>query len=68
MNMREAFQQAKRLWPSLKPTRPAMNTLTDDKRGVIIACHDQPVSLVIYSETDLYRIRAMIEIALSNHK
>jgi hypothetical protein len=68
MNKREAFRQAKRVYPQLEPTRASGFTLTDDGKGVIIAGHEQPVVMVLHNRTDIYRLMGMCQAALNNGK
>lgn len=65
MNKREAFKNAKEIFPSLAPTRAGGFTLSDDGKCVIVACHDEKVSLVLYNETDLYRLLSFCQMALN---
>lgn len=64
MSRPKAFVKAKKTFPGLKPTRPACFTMTDDCKSVLISCYDEPVCLVVDGETDLWRLRSIINMAL----
>ena len=64
MNKREAFKNAKEVFPGLKPTRAGGFVLSDDGKGVIVACHDEKVSLVLHNETDISRLLSCCQMAL----
>jgi len=64
MNKATAFQEAKRIYPGLKPTRIAGFTHTDDGKGLILTGYDEYVSLVIYNRGDLWRLKGMVDAAL----
>lgn len=66
MNKREAFKQAKKVYPELEPTRVSGFTLTEDKKGVIIAGYEQPVVMVLHNRTDIYRLMGMCQAALND--
>jgi len=68
MNKREAFKQAKAIYPGLKPTRASGFTLTEDGKGVVVAGHDEDVVVVLDNETDIYRLMNMCQIAIENRK
>ncbi len=50
MNKTTAFEQAKSIWPTKRPTRASMFGHTDDGKGVMVCCHD--VVLVVYNSTE----------------
>jgi hypothetical protein len=52
----------------MTPTRPSGVTNTDDGEGVIIAGYDQPVTMVVYNKTDLYRLRSVIQAAIERQE
>jgi hypothetical protein len=66
MGKQRAFQEAKAVYPLLKPTRVAAFATTGD--CVFVACYDQPVSVVLDNETDLHRMIQACEAALARHK
>lgn len=64
MTKKEAFDNAKDVWPAHKPTRAAMLTNTDDGEGVMIAGYDQMVTMVLVHKTDLYRLKSVVDSAI----
>lgn len=68
MNKQKAFNQAKVIYPGLKPTRVGSYTLTDDGQGVIIAASDEDVVIVLYHVNDIYRLMNMCQIAIDRIK
>lgn len=66
MNKKDAFKQAKKIFPELSPTRASGFTLTEDGKGVIIAGHEQPVMMILHNRTDIYRLMGMCQIALNS--
>jgi len=68
MNKREAFKQAKAIYPGLKPTRASGFTLTQDGQGVIVAGYDEDVVMVLHNETDIYRLMNMCQLAIERRK
>jgi hypothetical protein len=68
MNKREAFKQAKAIYPGLKPSRVSGFTLTNDGQGVIVAGYEEDVMLVLHNETDIYRLMNMCQLAIERRK
>ena len=64
MNKKEAFADAKKIFPGLSPSRISGFAPTSDGKGVIITGHEQPTSLVAYSKADLWRLMRMCQSAL----
>lgn len=64
MRKRDLFAEARATFQELKPTRMAGVSLTNDGKSVIIAAHDQPVSLVLNAQTDLLRVITMCQMAI----
>jgi hypothetical protein len=68
MNKREAFKQAKEMYPNLKPTTASGFTLTDDGKGVIVVGHDEDIMVVLHNNTDIYRLMSMCQLAIENRE
>lgn len=64
MDWRQAKAKSREVFANLRPTRASGFASCDDGRSVIVACHDEPVALVLANDKDLTRLRYMIDSAL----
>lgn len=68
MNKREMFKVARGFYPENKPSRASGFILTNNGKDVIIAGFDEQVSLVLYNETDLYRLFGLVKAAIQTRE
>lgn len=61
-------KEANKVFPTLSPTRAAGFTFLNNGKTIIIACMDEPISVVIDKELDLHSLIMVCEMALKARK
>lgn len=65
---KETKKEAEKVFPTLSPTTVSGFTFLDNGKTVIMACMDEPISVVIDKELDLQSLIMVCEMALKARK